>query len=263
MGRTALAFLACFACMVAAAPAYAEEVVTIYNGAGTASDKHFVDIDFYPLEIDRTLTWFNEDFVEHRIAIFAQNGTIIAESDPIPIRGSFSYTFENGGTYTFRAAGYPSVSGTVLVTDDIVTMNADYLKNGIDVQMSWTPATPAIGDTMYIKTVFVNKETGKNQEHVDHVLSVTGSEGNEEFPQSDTHISYGVQVTPYDVTKEDVFTIKSSIRGIYFAPVNPDNSYFALVTTPEFSGILAVLGPATMIAFAFAYRKKYGLNRKQ
>jgi hypothetical protein len=43
---------------------------------------HYVDIDYYPIERGRTLTWFNEDFVEHRLHIFEPDGATIAESGP-------------------------------------------------------------------------------------------------------------------------------------------------------------------------------------
>lgn len=173
--------LGCLLIGVAAVPAYAEEVITVYNGAGTGSDTHYVDIDFYPIEKGKALSWFNEDSVEHRLAIFAPNGAIIAESGPIAVRGSFTYSFQEEGIYTFTAAGHPEVSGTVLVTDDIVTTTADYLASGVNVEVSWTPATPSIGDTAYVKTVFMNKDIGKNLEHVDHVLSIIDSDGRRSF----------------------------------------------------------------------------------
>ena len=220
--------------LVSSARAFAEELITIYNGAGTNSDKHFVDVKFYPIERGKKLTWFSEDYLDHWLTITDENGATVADSGPIGSRESFSISFNETGSYRFYSVTQPEVEGTVLVSDDIVTMTADYLENPVDVQMSWTPATPKIGETAYFKTIFIDKESRKNQEHVDYELSITDSGGNTVYPQTNDHVLNGIQVTPYTFGKEDSYSVKATVRGIFFVPTFAEDASFALVTTPEF-----------------------------
>jgi hypothetical protein len=99
---------------------FAEEVITILPGAQDHNRPRFLDITFYPIETGKELTWFNDDETSHRIIINAiseeNNATIlVADSGIIEPENSYTYTFEEEGTYLFSSPTYPWIRGTALV----------------------------------------------------------------------------------------------------------------------------------------------------
>jgi hypothetical protein len=82
------------------AHAYAEKMIMIYSGAGTNSDKHYVNVNLYPIERRKTLTWFSEDYVDHWPTITAENDAVIADSGSIETRESFFLIFNETGSST-------------------------------------------------------------------------------------------------------------------------------------------------------------------
>ena len=76
-----------------------------------------MDITFYPIETGKELTWFNDDDISHRIIInlVTQNNSteLVADSEIIKPDNSFTYTFEEEGTYNFYSPNYPWIKGTV------------------------------------------------------------------------------------------------------------------------------------------------------
>jgi hypothetical protein len=70
----------------------------------------------------------------------------------------------------------------VFVSDDISTVTRTDSENDIDVQMSWTPIAPKVGQQthfkiIFIKIIFINKETEENQKHIDYRLSIQDPTG--------------------------------------------------------------------------------------
>jgi plastocyanin len=162
-----------FGILVIIPVAYAEEVITIVPGSQDKSRARFFDIIFYPIEKGKELSWFNADVIDHRIIITAENGsTNLSDSGVIKPKESFSYKFDNLGTYRYSSPTYPWMQGKIIVTDDISTMTATDLKNNIDVQISWTPSRPAVGQETHFKIIFIDESTDKNQEHIDYVFSI-------------------------------------------------------------------------------------------
>ena len=103
------------------------------------------------------------------------------------------------------------------------------LKNGIDVQVSWTPSQIGSspdqqGATDFLVT-FIDNKTGANQEHIDYRYSITGESENEVFNQS-LHSTYGVEVARYTFDEPGTFTQEVKITHILFAPVDPDLAEF-------------------------------------
>jgi plastocyanin len=138
--------------------AFAEEVVTILPGSKDKSRPSFLDNAFYTIEIGKKLTWLNDDDIDHRIIINSaqDNKTILADSEIIKPEGLFTYTFERAGTYHFFSPTYPWIKGTVFITDDDITAVTETdSKNDIDVQLSWSPSTPKIGQKLQFKIIFV------------------------------------------------------------------------------------------------------------
>lgn len=129
--------------------AFAEEVITILPGSTDKNRPSFLDMTFYPIEKGKELTWFNNDDVNHSIVVNSaseDNKTILlVESETIKPEDSFTYTFEEEGTYHFSSPTYPWIKGTVFVSDDISTITQTDSKNDVDVQLSWTPSSPVTG----------------------------------------------------------------------------------------------------------------------
>ena len=161
--------------------AFAEEEITILPGAQNHTRPRFLDIAFYPIEKGKELTWFNDDDISHRIIIniaTADNRTaLIADSETIKPEDSFTYTFEEEGTYRFSSPTYPWIKGTVFVSDDISTVTQTDSENNIDVQLTWTPSLPKVGQQTYFKIIFISKETEENQNHIDYRFSIQDSDG--------------------------------------------------------------------------------------
>jgi hypothetical protein len=136
--------------------AFAEEVTTILPGAQDHNRPRFLDITFYPIDRGKKLTWFNDDISLNVSATSEEsNATIlVADSGIIELENSYTYTFEEEGTYLFSSPTYPWIKGTVFVSDDISTVTRTDSENDIDVQMSWTPIAPKVGQQTHYKDYF-------------------------------------------------------------------------------------------------------------
>lgn len=248
-----LSFIALM-CIVTS-PVLAEEVITIYNGAGTNSKKHFIDIEAYPIKKGESLAWINDDYAAHWITISAENGTVIADSGPMGIRESFAFAFHESGTYSYYSVPHPEVRGVVIVTDDITTMTADLPNDDLQVRMSWTPSVPEVGQITHFKIIFVDRESGENQKHVDYTLSIFESDGNEMRIESSKHTLFGIDVTRHAFDMIDSHTVQTRVDNIFFVPTAGQEIHFTVVTTPEFSGVAAGLIMATTVALAIFARR--------
>lgn len=215
--------------------ALAEEVITILPGAQDRNRPRVLDINFYPIERGEDLTWFNDDDVSHRIIINEtteeNNDTIlVADSGIIDPENSYTYTFEEEGTYLFSSPTYPWVKGTVFVSDDISTVIQTDSENDIDVQLSWTPITPKVGQQTHFKIIFINKEKEENQKHIDYRFSIQDPAGKKIDLQA-PHSGWGVESASYTFDEEGEFRPIISIFNINFIPVEFGVTEFELVTS--------------------------------
>jgi hypothetical protein len=214
--------------------AFAKEVITILPGAQDQNRPRFLDITFYPIEKGKELTWFNDDDISHRIIInlVTQNNSteLVADSEIIKPGDSFTYTFEEEGSYHFSSPNYPWIKGIVLVSDDILKATKADSKNDIDVQLSWTPSSPKVGQQTHFKIIFINKETEENQKHIDYKFSIRDSDGKKIDLQS-PHSGWGVESASYTFEKEGEFKPMISIFNVNFIPVEVGLTEFELVTS--------------------------------
>jgi plastocyanin len=242
--------------------AFGEDVITIYNGAGTRANDHFVDVQVYPVEAGHPVTWHNDDYVKHELVISSDEGLVLANSGPIALRGSFSYTFNETGLFEYRSALYPEVAGRVLVSDEMVVMNSEDVVPGLDMQISWTPASPSIGEETHIKNIFIDNKSQRNQEHVDYSLTLTDSAGNAVELRSDSHALNGLQVTSHIFDKRDDFTLDVKVHTVFFVPATSSDATFPLRTTPEFSGFsIALLASLGGVVFASSFLKRRAVDK--
>ena len=66
---------------------------------------------------------------------------------------SYTYAFEEEGTYHFSSPTHPWIKGTVFVSDDISTVTQTDSENNIDVQLSWIPSSPKVGQQTHFKII--------------------------------------------------------------------------------------------------------------
>jgi lipopolysaccharide export LptBFGC system permease protein LptF len=210
---------------------FAEEVITILPSSNDKSRSRFLDITFYPIEKGRELTWFNDDYINHRIIVNStqDNKTILADSAIIKPKDSFTYTFEEPGTYHFSSPTYAWIKGTVFVTDDIITETDTDSKNDIDVQLSWTPSAPTIGQEIHFKVIFIDKKTNKNQEHIDYTFTLVDPKGNKIALQA-PHSGWGVEPASYKFGKEGEYKARIAIFNVLFVPVEVGTTEFDIIT---------------------------------
>jgi plastocyanin len=215
----------------------AEEVITILPGAQDHSRPRFLDIAFYPIERGKELTWFNDDDISHRIIIDStvaeSNSTELeADSGIIKPENSYTYTFEEEGIYLFYSPTHPWIKGTVFVSEDISTVTQTDSENNIDVQLSWTPISPNVGQQTDFKIIFINKETEENQKHMDYRFSIQDPTGKRVDLKS-PHSGWGVESASYVFEKEGDFKPRISIFNVNFIPVEVGVAEFEIETSSE------------------------------
>jgi plastocyanin len=214
---------------------FAEEVITILPGAQDHNRPRVLDITFYPIERGKELTWFNDDDVSHGIVINAtteenNNTELVANSGIIRPGDSYTNAFEEEGTYHFSSPTYPWIKGTVYVSNDISTVTQTDSENNIDVQLSWTPSFPKVGQQTHFKIIFINKEKEENQKHIDYRFSIQDPAGKKIDLQS-PHSGWGVESASYTFDEEGEFKPRISIFNINFIPVEVGVTEFELVTS--------------------------------
>jgi hypothetical protein len=211
--------------------AHAEQLISIVPGASDSSRARFLDITFYPLKTGSQLGWFNDDNIDHRLIVNMENGAQIADSGIIKSGSSFSYKFEKPGIYRFSSPAYPWMHGNVLVTDDISTVTTSHLKNNVDVQLSWSPSKPEVGQMTNFVITFVNTKTHRNQDHVDYSFAINDLTGKTLYSTGfSRHSGAGVEPVSYTFRNPGNFISTITIYGILFQPVNPDQANFTLGT---------------------------------
>jgi hypothetical protein len=209
--------------------AFAEEVITILPGAQDHNRPRFLDITFYPIERGKELTWFNDDDVSHRIIINEttdknNNMELIADSGIIKPEDYYTYIFED------EVSCSSFIKGIVFVNDDISTVTQTDPENNIDVQLTWTPSSPKIGQQTHFKIIFINKETEENQKHIDYRFSIQGPDGKKVGLQS-PHSGWGAESASYTFEKGGEYKPRISIFNINFIPAKVGVTEFEMATS--------------------------------
>jgi plastocyanin len=200
---------------------YAEEVITIIPCSSNHNNPKFFDTPSYFVQKGQQIRWYNADDINHRIVISTSDAkTLLADSGIIKSNGSFPFKFNNIGIYLFSSPVYPWMQGNVSVTDDISSVTMTNPKNIVDVQLTWTPAIPRVGEITHFKIIFINKNTDKNQQHIDYVFSIDSPE-NKILYQQAQHSSWGVEYASYKFNTPGIIIPKLTIDAILFQPVEP------------------------------------------
>jgi hypothetical protein len=130
----------------------------------------------------------------------------------------------------FSSPTNPWIKGTVFLNDDISTVTQTDSENDIDVQLSWTPLSPKIGQQTHFKIIFINKETEENQKHIDYRFSIQDPTGKIIDLQS-PHSGWGVESASYIFEKEGEFKPRISIFNVNFIPVEVGVTEFKMETS--------------------------------
>jgi plastocyanin len=211
--------------------AYAEDIITIIPCSSNHNNPTFFNTNSYYVQKGQHVRWFNADDINHRIIASTSNGKeLLFDSGLIKPNDSYSFIFNNIGSYNFSSPIYPWMKGNVSVTDDISSGTIRHLKDNVDVQLTWTPITPKLGETAHFKIIFLHKNTELNQPHIDYVFSINNST-NKSVYQQGLHSSWGVESASYKFDKSGIFMPKVTITAILFQPVYPSEADFKMSVT--------------------------------
>jgi plastocyanin len=201
--------------------AYSEDVITIIPCSSNHNNPKFFDTPSYYIQKGQQIRWHNADDINHRIVISTSDAkALLSDSGFIKSNGSFPFKFNNIGIYHFSSPLYPWMQGNVSVTDNISSVTVTNPKNKVDVQLTWTPAVPRVGEITHFKIIFIDKNTDKNQLHIDYVFSVNNTE-NKTLYQQALHSSWGVEYASYKFDTPGIIVPKVTIEAILFQPVEP------------------------------------------
>jgi len=200
---------------------YAEDVISIIPCSNNHNNPKFFDTPSYYVQKGQQIRWHNAVNINHRIVISTSGPkTLSADSGIIKSTGSFSFKFNNIGIYHFSSPVYPWMQGNVSVTDDISSVTMTNPKNNVDVQLTWSPDIPRVGEITHFKIIFINRNTDKNQQHIDYVFSIDSPE-NKILYQQALHSSWGVEYASYKFNTPGFIIPKLTIDAILFQPVEP------------------------------------------
>jgi plastocyanin len=214
--------------------AQAEEIITLVPGSSDSSRYRFFDITEYPISPGEEIKWYNADNILHNIKVISKDGKIlVAKSENIKPKNFFNYKFKDEGEYLFQSSKYPWMKGKIIVTDDIKTIKKSF-KNDIDLYISWIPSTIKLGDRTIFKIIFIDKKSGKNQEHIDYSFTIKDSiTDNVLYKNSLTHSAWGVEPASYKFDLIGNFVGEVGIQGILFQPINPEYFEFEIESSTQ------------------------------
>jgi len=210
---------------------YSLETITIIPGASDSSRYRFFDMNVYPISVGKELKLYNADNINHNIVITSAGEKEIYRSVNIKPKQSFSHIFNKEGEYNFQSSDYEWMKGKIVITNNIVTLKKNTDKD-IDVYLSWIPSSIKVGEKVFFKIIFANKnDTGdtNNIEHIDYSFTIKGSEPDRVLFQSGvTHSGWGVESSSYTFDSPGAFIGRIDIHGILFQPIEPDNIDFEI-----------------------------------
>jgi len=95
-------------------------------------------------------------------------------------------------------------------------------KGALNVELSFDPENPGIGDEAKMEINFVNPMTKKTQEHIDYRVEV--SKGDKIIFKTDTllHTAVGTIKIPIQFPEDGTYTVNISVEGILFSPIPPE-----------------------------------------
>jgi plastocyanin len=192
--------------------ALAEQKITIIPDAHSNTAVRFIDLVDYFIPVGEALTWFNDDFVNHKLSLTNEDNSALIAGLDLKTNGSIIYTFKEPGKYYYSSKEYIQGSVKVLDRDDIQMENVTGLRKNVDVQLAWTPSEILLnqgdrvsdhGDDNNINKAnhmgsvdfmitFIDNKTGVNQEHIDYEYTINDELGNEVFKQG-LHSTYGIE----------------------------------------------------------------------
>jgi len=232
------------------------------------------------INVGDTVTWVNDDTAAHTATggnpVDGPSG--VFDSSLVLVGASFSFTFEEAGTYEYFCMVHPWMAGTVIVGE---AMAEEAMMSGVNLSLDIDPMLPFDNTANDMVTLsFTAKSdvlkgtemTSNVIDHLDYKVMIS-KDGNEvwsgEFHEHDGNLE--LQITPsegsFTVTGgEEVgssetkafmvtgpvfmdngdYQISAQIVGIEFNPLpTPLTDDFNIQVVPEF-------GPIVMVAFAIA-----------
>jgi plastocyanin len=235
---------------------YAEDVIFIVPGAGDPS----LELDFDPqLQVigrGQEIVFVNADFVEHNLVVKTADDEQVFNTGVLKNNQFVSHTFSDLGEYSLQCTLFPHMKGEIKVTDDIITLTKTIDEQNLEVQLTRSPAYPGVGEDVFFKVIFIDKNTGRNHSHIDYSLSFDDSQDTY-VDGMGGHTVDGAEYGSFTFDQEDKYTPKITVSGIDFVPIQPATVEFGTVVTPEFPSAIMAMMVAVVIGSTIAlYRRK-------
>ena len=194
---------------------YSEEVITIIPCSSNRNNQKFFDVPSYFIAKGEKIRWYNADDTSHELSITNSSGgkNIIGI---VKANGSFSLRSNSIGTYRFASPVFPWMHGNVTVTNDLSSATIANPNNNVNVQLSWTPSVPKVGELVHFKIL-----------RLDYVFSLVNPL-NQTIYQQVLHSSWGVESASYSFHGAGVVIPKVTIDALLFQPLEPVEDNFNL-----------------------------------
>jgi len=234
------------------------EVISILLGASDERYTTFFEPRFQLIEKGQSIVWSNPDGKSHQLLITKEgekNPTF--ETQLLHPGQNQSFAFQEPGMYHVKCSVYPWMKGDFFVADQLNTMVYTNTTE-LNIEMSWYPLIPNMGETTYFKINFLDKNNGRLQEHVDYQFAINDSKTGQELVSTGIiHTVTGQDIVAYSFEKQGSFTPLVSIKAISFLPTKPDYAKFSMAVTPEFQMPIVgmILATTTVVSIRY-WRKK-------
>jgi plastocyanin len=235
--------------------AHAEDVIFIVPGSSNPASVLRFDPPLQIIEKGQSIVFVNPDGVDHHLVVKSGDNKEEFDTGVLSMNNFVSHTFSENGEYSFECRIYPHMKGEIRVTDDIATFFKTIDNQNIDVQLTQSPANPDVNEEIFYKLTFIDRETGRNHQHIDFTLTfndtshiyVDGSGG---------HTVDGQEYAVFKFDKEDAFTPAVTVSGVEFIPISPETVRFDAVVTPEFPPLGIAAATASAIGVIALYMRK-------
>jgi predicted secreted protein with PEFG-CTERM motif len=209
-----------------------------------------------------TVTWANNDKVGHTATSGHpsdnQTGTVW-DSSLVKAGSTYSFTFQNAGTYDYFCMVHPWMTGQVIVGTSTppppppppnmtgMTMLQAMSGDGSEmVTIDATPAAPTNGQPLTISLNFTDS-SGNNIKHQNYAITVT-QDGNTVLSNTTGHTHTGLDTqTTTALTSADPVDIKVTLNGVGLPGTDPSTwtgpkgDMVSFHVVPEFGSIAPIV----------------------
>ena len=234
--------------------------VTMASGSGLDQTCADTNSCFEPydaiVDVGGEVTWTNTDAQPHTVtsgdlSVDPENVGTIFDSSFMTAGNTFSYKFEEAGTFPYFCQVHPWMTGVVTVQEAMAEEEEEetYVKemsSDGSVQVEIETSTPKAGEEMSLKIEFTDA-SGQKIKHVNYAISAT-QDGVEVLSNSAGHTHTGDDTqTTSSLASANSVDIKVTLKGMGLPDADPatwtgpKGDVVSLQVVPEFGTIAALV----------------------